>query len=160
MERTTGTLRRSHGAVRRMHSLLLWPTEWAVNVRALTDAPLGEAVEPGDGLRASGKAVWRWPSVVAAGAGAMQIQLGEGRGFRGAEAALRSMAFTVPRPELPGAKEAWRRWSLQRLERKSVWRKVGECGTRRGTRCFRVGESGFMPQRLTLEGNEVGSRQP
>ena len=30
-------------------------------------------------LRASGKAVWTWPSVVAVDAGSMQIQLCEGR---------------------------------------------------------------------------------
>jgi hypothetical protein len=32
-------------------------------------------------------------------------------------------------------------------------------GARRGTQSLRVGESSFMPQRLTLVENAVGSRQ-
>ena len=39
-------------------------------------------------LRASGKPVWTWPSVIAVDAGPMQIQLGEGRVWRCAEAVL------------------------------------------------------------------------
>ena len=39
-------------------------------------------------LRASGKPVWTWPSVIAVDAGPMQIQLGEGRVWRCAETVL------------------------------------------------------------------------
>jgi len=50
-------------------------------------------------LRASGKAVWRWPPVVAADAGLMQIQLWEGAVLRCAEAAPRSMTRHTADPE-------------------------------------------------------------
>jgi hypothetical protein len=36
---------------------------------------------------------------------------------------------------------------------------VEKCGARRAARGFRVGKSGFMPQRLTVVENGVGSRQ-
>jgi hypothetical protein len=44
-------------------------------------------------LRASGKAVWTWPRVIAVDADPMQIQLGEGQGLRCTEATLRSVAL-------------------------------------------------------------------
>jgi hypothetical protein len=77
-------------------------------------------------LRASGKAVWRWPPVVAADAGAMQIQLGKGRGLRCTEAALRSTALHSARPRGGWSKkvlantvveEAWRQICLAQRQR-------------------------------------------
>jgi hypothetical protein len=76
--------------------------------------------------RASGKAVWTWPSVVAADAGAMQIQLEEGERsevYRGCAAEhgpsqrqakrwleQESMANTV-------VEEAWRQICLAQRQR-------------------------------------------
>src|SRR6516162_6668345 len=46
-------------------------------------------------LGASGKPVWTWPSVVAVDAGPMQIQLGEGRVWRCANAVPLGKTATV-----------------------------------------------------------------
>jgi hypothetical protein len=48
-------------------------------------------------LRAFGKPVWTWPSVVAVDAGPMQIQLAEGTVLRCPEAAPRSTTHYGPR---------------------------------------------------------------
>jgi hypothetical protein len=48
---------------------------------------------------ASGKAVWRWPPVVAADAGLMQIQLWEETILRCATTVLRSMTCPTADPE-------------------------------------------------------------
>ena len=48
----------------------------------------GEKQRGREVLRAFGKAVWRWPPVIAADAGPMQIQLWEGVSLRCAEAVL------------------------------------------------------------------------
>src|SRR5260221_14740581 len=50
-------------------------------------------------LRASGKAVWGGPPVVAADAGLMQIQLWGGKVLRGAQAAPRRMTRYTADPE-------------------------------------------------------------
>ena len=63
-------------------------------------------------LRASGKPVWTWPSVVAVDAGAMQIQLGEGRVLRCAEAVLEGTSRDSWRLEIGYGEEASRRLSL------------------------------------------------
>ena len=50
-------------------------------------------------LRAFGKAVWTWPSVIAADAGPMQIQLRKGVRLRCAEAVLQGATHDTARPE-------------------------------------------------------------
>ena len=50
-------------------------------------------------LRASGKAVWTWPPVVAVDAGPMQIQLREGVSLRCVETVLSGATLDVARPE-------------------------------------------------------------
>ena len=101
-------------------------------------------------LRASGKAVWRWPPVVAADAGPMQIQLGEGRGFevcRGC-AAGHNPSHHTPRNGL--RRESIAKVVVEEAARKDLF--GGEpkrYGARRGTQSFRVRESGFMQQRRT-----------
>jgi len=61
-------------------------------------------------LRASGKAVWTWPPVVAVDAGPMQIQLREGVSLRCAEAVLRSMVLHTAT-----ARVAWRQKSVAKI---------------------------------------------
>ena len=50
-------------------------------------------------LRASGKAVWTWPSVGAVDAGPMQIQLREGVSLRRAKTGLSGATHDTTRPE-------------------------------------------------------------
>ena len=50
-------------------------------------------------LRASGKAVWTWPSVGAVDAGPMQIQLREGVSLRLAKTGLSGATHDTTRPE-------------------------------------------------------------
>src|ERR1700721_4617039 len=63
-------------------------------------------------LRASGKAVWTWPPVVAVDAGAMQIQSWEGAALSGAETVLQGTTHESVRAEIGyGEKVSQRRWS-------------------------------------------------
>ena len=56
-------------------------------------------------LRASGKAVWTWPSVGAVDAGPMQIQLREGVSLTRAKTGLSGATHDTTRPEnWPGGK--------------------------------------------------------
>jgi hypothetical protein len=48
-------------------------------------------------LRASGKAVWKWPPVVAVGAGAMRIQWWEGSALSRGEAVLQGATHDTVR---------------------------------------------------------------
>ena len=74
-------------------------------------------------LRASGKAVWTWPPVVAVDAGPMQIQLGKGRGLRCNEAALRSMALHTAT-----ARAAWSQKSVAKMVVGEAWKEMGVAG--------------------------------
>jgi hypothetical protein len=68
-------------------------------------------------LRASGKAVWTWPSVVAVDAGSMQIQLWEGAVLSGAETVLQGMTHDTVRVEIGyGEKVSQRLWSKKAEE--------------------------------------------
>ena len=51
-------------------------------------------------LRASGKAVWTWPPVVAVDAGAMQIQWWEGAALSRAETVLQGTTHDAVRTEI------------------------------------------------------------
>ena len=51
-------------------------------------------------LRASGKAVWTWPPVVAVDAGAMHIQSWEGAALSGAETVLEGTTHDTVRAEI------------------------------------------------------------
>src|SRR6266404_2097704 len=63
-------------------------------------------------LFASGKAVWRWPPVVAVDAGAMQIQSWEGAALSRAETVLQSTTHDTVRAEIGyGEKVSQRLWS-------------------------------------------------
>ena len=95
----------------------------AINVRALTDARFAEGERVQGVLRASGKAVWTWPRVVAADAGPMQIQLGKGRGLRCSEAALRSMALRGDT-----AKAAWSQKSVAKMVVEEAGEEIGVAG--------------------------------
>ena len=108
-----------------------------VNVRTLPEARFGWGVSRGQGVpRAFGKAVWGWPPGFAADAGAMQIQLGKGRGLRGAEAALRSMALHCHGQSCLEPKKRNEDGRCRGLRGNRCGGKVGECGTRRGTQSF------------------------
>ena len=99
-------------------------------------------------LRASGKAVWTWPPVVAVDAGPMQIQWWEGAALSRAETVLQGTTQDTVRAEIG-------------LRRKSIAKTVVEEARRRDwfdggaqryaapgrTQSFRVGESSLMPQR-------------
>src|SRR6266436_9115738 len=62
-------------------------------------------------LRASGKAVWTWPPVVAVDAGAMQIQSWEGAALSGAETVLQGTTQDTVGAEIGyGEKVSQRRW--------------------------------------------------
>jgi hypothetical protein len=123
--------------------LLLLVAHVLVNVRTLPEARFGWGVSRGQGVpRAFGKVVWGWPPGFAADAGAMQIQLGKGRGLRGAEAALRSMALHCHGQSCLEPKKRNEDGRCRGLRGNRCGGKVGECGTRRGTQSFRVGESG------------------
>ena len=63
-------------------------------------------------LRASGKAVWTWPPVVAVDAGPMQIQSWEGAALSRAEAVLQGTTHNTVRAEIGyGEKVSRRLWS-------------------------------------------------
>jgi hypothetical protein len=63
-------------------------------------------------LRASGKAVWTWPPVVAVDAGAMQIQSWEGAALSRAETVLQGTTHDTVRAEIGyGEKVSQRLWS-------------------------------------------------
>ena len=63
-------------------------------------------------MRASGKAVWMWPSVVAVDAGSMQIQLWEGAALSRAETVLQGTTHDIVRAEIGyGEKVSQRLWS-------------------------------------------------
>ncbi|HEX8818007.1 MAG TPA: hypothetical protein VF753_21140, partial [Terriglobales bacterium] len=63
-------------------------------------------------LRASGKAVWKWPPVVAVDASAMQIQWWEGAVLRRVETVLQGTTHDTVRAEIGyGEKGSQRRWS-------------------------------------------------
>jgi hypothetical protein len=63
-------------------------------------------------LRASGKAVWTWPPVVAVDAGPMQIQWWEGAALSCAETVLQGRTHDTVRAEIGyGEKGPQRRWS-------------------------------------------------
>ena len=63
-------------------------------------------------LRASGKAVWTWPPVVAVDAGAMQIQSWEGAALSRAETVLQGTTHDSVRAEIGyGEKVSQRLWS-------------------------------------------------
>ena len=63
-------------------------------------------------LRASGKAVWRWPPVVAVDAGPMQIQWWEGAVLRRVETVLQGTRHDTLGTEIGhGEKVSRRRWS-------------------------------------------------
>ena len=67
-------------------------------------------------LRASGKAVWTWPAVVAVDAGAMQIQLCEGAVLRRAETVPQGTTHDTLRAEIGyGEKVSQRLW-LKKVE--------------------------------------------
>src|SRR6267154_1962119 len=97
--------------------------------------------------RVSGKAVWRWPPVVAVDAGPMQIQWWEGAGLSRAETVLQGTT------QRNGTRGNW-------LRQKSIAKTVVEEARRRDwfdggaqrygapgrTQSFRVGESSLMPQ--------------
>ena len=63
-------------------------------------------------LGASGKAVWKWPPVVAVDAGAMQIQWWEGAALSRAETVLQGTTLDTVDAEIGyGEKGSRRRWS-------------------------------------------------
>ena len=86
--------------------------------------------------------------MVAAGAGAMQIQLGEGTGLEVCRGCPEGHNPRAARPE---------DWLRRKNSAKSVVEEPGgkdlfggrvqRCGARRSTRSFGVGDSLFMPQR-------------
>jgi len=119
-----------------------------VNASALPDARSRVKSERRRGvLRASGKAVRTWPSVVAVDAGPMQIQLWEGAALGRGETVLQGTTRDTVHAE---------NW----LRRKSIAKTVVEeggrrdrfdgeaerCGVPGSTQSFRVGESSLMPQ--------------
>ena len=67
-------------------------------------------------LGAFDKAVWAWPPVGAADAGAMQIQLAEGTVLRCPEAAPRSTSHYGAYPEIGYSATVWRKLWLKRLQ--------------------------------------------
>ena len=95
----------------------------------------------------SGKPVWTWPSVIAVDAGPMQIQLGEGRVWRCAEAVLQCTIRDT---------SCQRNWLRCKSVAKTIVVGAGRkdrfggeperYGACLGTQSFCVGESGFMQQ--------------
>jgi hypothetical protein len=61
--------------------------------------------------------------VVAADAGAMQVQLGKGRGLRCSEAALRSMALHTAT-----ARAAWSQKGVAKMVVGEAWKEIGVPG--------------------------------
>ena len=78
-------------------------------------------------LRASGKPVWTWPSVIAVDAGPMQIQLGEGRVWRCAEAvaAVHNPRHFVPE-KLATVQECREDYRCGGWKKRSVWWRARE----------------------------------
>jgi hypothetical protein len=74
-------------------------------------------------LRASGKAVWTWPPVIAVDAGSMEIQWTEGVSLRCADAVLRSMALHTAT-----ARAAWRQKSVAKMVVEEVGEEIGVAG--------------------------------
>ena len=98
-------------------------------------------------LRASGKAVWTWPPVVAVDAGAMQIQSWEGAALSRAETVLQGTTHDTVRAEIGyGEKVSQRRWSKKLEEGIGLTARQQRCGAPGSTQSFRVGESSLMPQ--------------
>jgi hypothetical protein len=91
---------------------------WFLNhASALTDARSRLRSERGRGsLRASGKAVWTWPPVVAVDAGAMQIQSWEGATLSRAETVLQGTTHGTVRAEIGYGEEVSQRLWSKRLE--------------------------------------------
>jgi hypothetical protein len=67
-------------------------------------------------LRASGKAVWTWPPVVAVDAGAMQIQSWEGAALSGAETVLQGTTHDTVRAEIGYGEKVSQRLCSKKLE--------------------------------------------
>jgi len=67
-------------------------------------------------LRASGKAVWTWPSVVAVDAGSMQIQSWEGAALSRAETVLQGMTHDTVRAGIGYGEKVSRRLWWKKLE--------------------------------------------
>jgi hypothetical protein len=72
-------------------------------------------------LRASGKAVWTWPSVVAVDAGPMQIQLCEGAVLSRAETVLQGTTRDTVHPEIGYCEKVSQRLRLKKLEEGIDW---------------------------------------
>ena len=72
-------------------------------------------------LRASGKAVWTWPSVVAADAGPMQIQLREGVHLRCAEGVLQGTTHDTALPESWLGRKSIAKTVVEEDARKDLW---------------------------------------
>ena len=84
-------------------------------------------------LRASGKAVWTWPSVGAVDAGSMQIQWWEGAVLSGAENVLHGMTHDTVRAEIGcGEKVSQRLWS------KKVEEGIGLTARQRDAECLEI----------------------
>ena len=84
-------------------------------------------------LRASGKAVWTWPSVVAVDAGPMQIQSWEGAALSGAETVLQGTTHDTVRAEIGyGEKVSQRLWS------KKVEEGIGLTARQRDAECLEI----------------------
>jgi hypothetical protein len=112
-------------------------------MRVKAESKAGQVVR-----RASGKPVWTWPPVVAADAGLMQIQLGEGTVLRCAEAVLKGTTPRVARlGNWLGGKSSAKRVVEEPGGKDLFGGKVQRCEARRSTRSFGVGDSLFMPQR-------------
>ena len=72
-------------------------------------------------LRASGKAVWTWPSVVAVDAGVMQIQLSEGWVWHRSWDVRASTAANGERGRVGECSEMLREGDLVKLEEEICW---------------------------------------
>src|SRR4029077_61332 len=84
-------------------------------------------------LRASGKTVWTWPSVVAVDAGSMQIHLWEGAVLSGAENVLQGMTHDTVRAEIGyGEKVSQSLWS------KKVEEGIGLTARQRDAECLEI----------------------
>ncbi len=104
--------------------------------------------EGGEALRASGTAVWTWPPVVAADAGAMQIQWCEGAALSRAETVLQGTTQDTVRAEIWLRRKSMAKTVVEEGGRRDRFDGEAErCGAPGSTQSFRVGESGFMPQR-------------
>jgi hypothetical protein len=86
-------------------------------------------------LRASGKAVWTWPPVVAVDAGPMQIQLCEGAVLSRAKTVLQGTTHDTVRAEIGYCKKVSRRLCLKKLEGIDWATKRSGTGRPEGCRC-------------------------